>query len=274
VSAICAVSLTASGLPENSIGRAQQDLLAIVTGTRTLVRDKYCSWYIEFLETHLRVILKSHLEPCLEGLEDLPDDSKPILIYRFLAAVAERLSSRNELALQEVVSELERRHVFKTAAPPSHQLVFIAIGWLTMLYDPDLKFQPEKLQINTKLRTPGQKPLRTQMYWTFQQDLSQVQQPLNSLFRVFGHLIPQPEPPPSSVERVPAGNPYYSEYIILSCICYNTLHKVAKIKIEWVDVLNLHLEFDEASKVLKIFRFPSFCRMIYAGEGGFTFLNR
>lgn len=41
----------------------------------------------------------------------------------------------------------------------------------------------------------------------------------------------------------------------------------------WVNTLNLHLEFDQARKTLKVFRYPSFCRLLYR-EVDKTLLDR
>jgi hypothetical protein len=46
-------------------------------------------------------------------------------------------------------------------------------------------------------------------------------------------------------------------------VCYQTLRNVCRVEIEWVDALGLHLEFNSTRKVLKVFRFPSFCRLMY-----------
>ena len=253
-------------------------MLTIITTLRSSENhtfDEYSAWYIAFLESRFRDILHSHLEPCLEGLcKSSVDNEVLILVYRFMTIVAENLKEKDQLTLQDIVTFLERKGIFKPASPPSHQLVFISIGWLTMLYDP--VYTPgldlQKLQINTFSRTSGN-PLQAAQYYEYTQGLSQIHQPLNALFLVFGHLIPRPEAFPSP-EGVANANPYHTEYLILSCLCYDTLHKVGKISIEWVDSLGLHLEFDETNKVLKVFRWPSYCRMVYAGEKRGTFLNR
>lgn len=45
-------------------------------------------------------------------------------------------------------------------------------------------------------------------------------------------------------------------------MCFNTLQSLAGLKIEWVTSLALHLELDSGKKTLKLFQFPSFCRMM------------
>ncbi|KAI9817883.1 MAG: hypothetical protein M1827_001002 [Pycnora praestabilis] len=149
----------------------------------------------------------------------------------------------------------------------------MTVGWLTMLYDPETSPSQEMLQILSRIRL-SDNPLNTRSFHTFSQDCSLVGQPLSNLLQVFGNnIIPQ------STTRQHQGtggnaNPYNSEYLILSYLNYRTLTMVANIRVEWVDTLSLHLEFDEEHRVLKVFRFPSFCRLIYAGSTDRTALCR
>jgi hypothetical protein len=73
----------------------------------------------------------------------------------------------------------------------------------------------------------------------------------------FGKLIPD-TPLRRRTEVAP---PF--EWIIVPFVCYQTLKNICHIEIEWVDALSLHLEFDSSRKRIKIFRFPSFCRIMY-----------
>jgi hypothetical protein len=61
--------------------------------------------------------------------------------------------------------------------------------------------------------------------------------------------------------------------MIASYISFHSLHQVLNVKVEWVDVLNQHLEFDHRNAVLRIFRFPSMCRLMYRDVEG-TLLNQ
>jgi hypothetical protein len=47
-------------------------------------------------------------------------------------------------------------------------------------------------------------------------------------------------------------------------LSYYTLTRLAQLEIQWVDSVCQHLEFDSHHKVLKLFRFPSFCGMVCA----------
>lgn len=50
-----------------------------------------------------------------------------------------------------------------------------------------------------------------------------------------------------------------NELINAYMVLFDTLDAIASIKIEWVDTIDLHLAFSSRTKVLSIFRFPSYC---------------
>jgi hypothetical protein len=54
-------------------------------------------------------------------------------------------------------------------------------------------------------------------------------------------------------------------YLTVSYICFNTLRNVGNLRIEWVNTLNLHLQLDVRERVLRLFRFPSFCWLMHEG---------
>ncbi|KAN0114722.1 hypothetical protein V8E51_004266 [Hyaloscypha variabilis] len=86
--------------------------------------------------------------------------------------------------------------------------------------------------------------------------------PLNHVFSQFGRLITgrtQQSGQVGSNLQVDV----FREQLIVSYLKFQTLYQVAKIRIVWVDCLSLHLDFDEKSKHLKVFRFPSFCKLMY-----------
>ena len=59
-----------------------------------------------------------------------------------------------------------------------------------------------------------------------------------------------------------------------SYLCYYTITLMANIKIHRVSNVCEHLEFNQGEKVLKIFRFPSFCAMMCSGNSELTFLDK
>ena len=204
-------------------------------------------------------------------------------MYQLLIDMAELALSKDNLTLQDMVDKQDQ---FDSKFLPTNglltQLIFMAFGWMSMLYDPDPEPSVGKLQLSrvNRVTLPRQtSTLKTEFLHTFEQGFHQLQQPLDNLFCVFGMILPPFESPltactscSSSIK--PTGHDDSSEYLILSFLSYYTLVKVAKIKIEWVESLNLHLEFDEGARVLKLFRYPSFCRLMYPEAGSETFLQR
>jgi len=128
-----------------------------------------------------------------------------------------------------------------------------------MLYDPEPIQRPGQLRVRQATGSMGPRRARTRPGRTFiryvQEGFDGFDQPLFVYLRKFGHLIPEV----GAFPKVP-------ELISVSHVCFSILDKVADVKIEWVNSLSLHLEFDNVRRVLKIFRFPSFCMLMYRNQ--------
>jgi hypothetical protein len=98
----------------------------------------------------------------------------------------------------------------------------------------------------------------TKKYHTYKQNFDYIDSPLYELLGRFGELIPQPRPH-STHEP---GAPRSTEVIAVKDVCFSTLQGLADFKIEWVTSLALHLEMDSSKKTLKLFQFPSFCKIM------------
>jgi len=131
-----------------------------------------------------------------------------------------------------------------------------------MLYDPEPFQRPDDLCIRKaqgsiprqRTRTPRQRT-RTRpgrVFTNYTQDIEGSEQPLYLCLRKFGKIIP-------AFEEYPNNTPLIS----VSHVCYSILDKVAGVELEWVNSLSQHLEFDNFRRRLKIFRFPSFCMLMY-----------
>lgn len=80
--------------------------------------------------------------------------------------------------------------------------------------------------------------------------LENTRRSISTSMRLFSSY---PSPPP-----LPLLRPEESR-IDLALVCFHTLNTIASIEIDWVDTIDLHLEFDSYTKVLSVFRFPSYC---------------
>jgi uncharacterized membrane protein YqjE len=239
----------------------QQDcLISFIVGD-TIIKGSLataCVWYARFL----RYKFNSHwhlLAPVLVGIDDestAPKRGDLVIVYKFVMTVARLLKTQTSLALSEIVDELDNELQLKQqldgerAIP--NQLVFAAIGWLTMLYEAVCKPDADKLEV-TKTST-------TRKIYTYSQGLDHVDRPFDYLLSNFGDLIPGPRILTSAERGDSSDLP--TEDIKVQSVCFNTLHSVVGIKIEWVSSLALHLEIDSGKKTLKLFQYPSFCRMM------------
>jgi hypothetical protein len=102
--------------------------------------------------------------------------------------------------------------------------------------------------------------LDTRKFYSFRQSFEYNEFPLYNLIGRFGDLIPEAKMH-SSHHRGVALEPS-NDVILVQSVCFQTLQQYAELKIEWVSSLALHLELDSGKKTLKLFQFPSFCRMM------------
>jgi hypothetical protein len=215
----------------------------------------------------------------LWNLSNEPRPDETSVVYRFMSAVAKSLLEVRGLAMVEIVDEVANLHLLKDqndeerAIP--NQLVFAAVGWLSksaesfysvaakliitiaMLYDPEPTQPPGELVIRRSTGSIPRQRVMLRSGHTFtsyrQRDFEFFDEPMFIFLRRFGHLIPE----------TGAGPVGANELITVSYVCFSMLDKVADVKIEWVNSLSLHLEFDNVRRILKIFRFPSFCMLMY-----------
>jgi len=150
-----------------------------------------------------------------------------------------------------------------------------------MLFQQRQESQPGRLEISAEAfhgfenrQNPSSRRLpHKQILATFSQDFTDIDLPLYRLLERFGKLIPNA--PAMRPERTSGPLPDMNtiDWIDVSLVCFHTLHKIADIKIEWVDVLALHLDFDSRKRTLSIFRYPSFCFLMYT-SGAVTINER
>lgn len=248
----------------------QDNLIVLITGDQLIkgsLADS-CLWYSRYLRSRFH----NHwhlLAPALVGLEDnslAPASGDMVVVYEFVLAVAKLLKNKPDLALVEIVDELENRGLLKqqlddVRAIPN-QVVFAALGWLTMLYEAVSHPKADNLEV-TKTSTSSsgyRNPLVTKRYSSYKQGFDYIDSPFHSLLGRFGDLIPeaggfQTHQPGSQLIRS-------SEVIMVQSVCFNTLQQIAELKIEWVTSLALHLELDSGKRTLKLFQSPSFCRLM------------
>jgi hypothetical protein len=247
-------------------------------------------WYLGFIDRRIEATETLIFLPILGALrEDLQRNMgfrghnivDKRRAYRLLIRVAEALKSREKkgLALTDILAVLQdpsqQEHLGKGDEEYqclAIQLVFSIIGWLTMLYEPVSNPERNKLQLQRPTTTQRQRNLRTDIIHDLSLDISTPRQaasitqyPFHRLLQRFGTLVPCPDPIYDPRElgldngMQGRGDSAIDSAFLGHNLCFHTLKKIIEVRIEWVDSLNLHLEFDQGKRTLKLFRYPSFC---------------
>jgi hypothetical protein len=123
--------------------KRQDSLILFIVGDQ-LVKGSLatsCLWYSRYLRSkfyhhwHL-------LAPALTGLEDnsvAPASGDLVVVYDFVIEVAKLFKSRKDVALVEIVDELDNRNLLKPQMDEEraipNQIVFAALGWLSKCLD-------------------------------------------------------------------------------------------------------------------------------------------
>jgi hypothetical protein len=121
--------------------RQKQDhLVSILVGDQMIkgsLADS-CLWYRRYLQS--KFYRHWHLlGPALVGLEDnstAPASGDLVHVYSFVIEVAKLLKTRRNLALVEIVDELDNKNMLKPQMDEEraipNQIVFATLGWLSM----------------------------------------------------------------------------------------------------------------------------------------------
>jgi len=138
-------------------------------------------------------------------------------------------------------------------------IVHVADIKLAFLYEPRQDSKAIQLQISKFGTSPhGNKVwVSSLLLDRYSQSFEDMDMPISSMLSLFGQLIPDLT---RLRKQRDSATP---EVISPSLVSYRTLWKVCHIDIVWVDTMGLHLDFDSTTKKLKIFRFPTFCRLMF-----------
>lgn len=206
-----------------------------------------------------------------DSIIDSPSVPKFDRFCLILATIAAELRGKSNITLSDIVNTLQEAGYFSrdTVKEESNlQLVFIAMGLLTQVYCPELNQPPQTFRIH---QPKGHKPSSRDRTWfsfstQIQKNISTIQ-----LLLSFGSAsgpIPRPHQSHSTAA--------FTEQDALKAtyLSYYSLTRLAEIKVIWVDSLAEHLEFDRRQRVLKLYRFPSFCALLCSADSEKTFLCR
>ena len=192
-------------------------------------------------------------------------------MFDLIGAVAESISGQSDLMLDGVVANLEAKSLLTANDEAhffAHQLVFIITGLITMLYEPSLEPQTDRLVI-TNGTTERHKAPRN-VTWTkhYLEKIDTTELSVDVILKLLSCIDGPLSYQTSESSRLE------QDALQATNLCFHTLTGLANIKIRWVNNVCEHLAFNQREGVLKIFCFPSFCAMMCSGKSGLTFLDK
>ena len=161
----------------------------------------------------------------------------------------------SDIAIHQVLNRLDEKSALIGNRTEDRELkvkhlVFNVIGWVSLLYLPS----PNPRSTSFKIALQGAiSPSRASA------GIDKSTRPVDELLRAFGELIPRNATSKAALEHGAArSSPLKFKVSYLNAA---TLGSLASIKIQWVDTISAHLEFDPSIPAVLLFKAPSFCKL-------------
>lgn len=229
------------------------------------------SWYDTWLSRQLK-----ELPYCLTGLRVashmLPDRQCLNTLFEAIEDFANRIEG---VSIDEITKYLQETGIFDTAQEllgPQRLLVFAILGWRSMLYQ--AAFNVCSVQELAIHQDSGQ-PHSGLVFDTYRVSAELSDRPLSVLLKAFGQLLPARS---SQIAHLASENsktaPVWQPLHPTETNAH-LLHVLLNVRIQWVDMLALHLDYDKSSRTLSLFGYPSFClEMLHSRNDLFLFQHR
>ena len=250
--------------------------------------DRRCDldWYPNWLANQLGKIDRHELHSNLrwavsyENWADADNEStSPVdpspLDSDFLTIFRAVKSNACEGPIDHIINLLIDEGVFKDNGGDQatdfmrENLVFAMLGWLSMLYSPCFDHEVTTF----KIRHDSNQPNSRLVYETFVVDSKATEHEPACFLKKFGNLLPARH----RALAVTAGqrNKTVSSMSPISPTKFNmqVLSTLLRIRVQWVDTIALHLDYDQTTRTLSLFRYPSICVHQYLGGAIHSFAS-
>jgi hypothetical protein len=246
----------------------KKELCYGITGRREVSGPQLKCWktYLTYLHSRIGLIWAAIILPVAVGLEpDTEPDSAAarIIAYKMLVDVQRYLRDARQSTLLDLVESLKDKNLINDKSEPlALQMGFLFVGWLTALFDP----LPDAMSRTFVIAGKEEKSLRRRIFCrpiirNTRVEIVLGNQPLCRIISRFGILLPQPESDLDVNASRDVENA--TDCIDTAFISFQKLKETLKLEIEWVQTINQHLEFDQQTNMLRIFRFPSLLWLLY-----------
>ena len=251
----------------------------------TLVSDHdFCDlkWYPTWLSRQLLKLPSDYIEKSCCQLFDTGSDrcgepfSAPLaaldtVFWKVWLTVSEFVSSEGRCVIDEVIEHLvQAEKLFNPNVNDPHvlfyqrYLLFAVLGWQSMLYLPSFSSdKPTELVLYQDINQPHS----GLVFDTFKISIDLTDREMAILLKGYGNLLPAR--PPELAKVASETSKVASAWSPLAPAEMNidVLSTVLHVRIHWVETIALHLDYDQATRTLSLFRFPSFCVATLRSEG-------
>lgn len=234
-------------------------------------------WYLSYIDSQIKELWSPHLGPTIRDLSPSWNAARAgdwAQVYKVIWVIASTITTGMqgvqgvEVSLDNIIEELTTADLLASSVVTDHvrNMVWSLAGPITMLFDPKMaNTNLSLLQLRRSASTHTSRGRhRGTVIVNFVQPASIAQVPFYQMLMHFGTLLPEVRSSNLTGQcnhnlNTPNDSHFYPAYI-----SFNVLRSVAKLRIEWVNTLNLHLQLDERKRILRLYRFPAFCRLLYA----------
>lgn len=184
---------------------------------------------------------------------------KPVDFTTFYLETAKFVKAEERFTTMDIVEYLVRLKIIEPEDTnegrlAARTLVFAMIGWQSMLYAPSFgTCPPQQLAIGDVLNG-----FRCQSILELKENQTMPELDFPTLLVGCGLMLPRGN---ICTSEDPEDQKAFETLGMIDpreCNAF-TLHSILRVHIEWVDVIAPHMEFDDETNTLFLFRYPSFC---------------
>lgn len=186
------------------------------------------------------------------------------------AAVNKYVCQGESCGIDEIVEHLDthqlRSHYENATETLIHQryLFFSILAWQSMLFLPSFDFyslngyaidRDTQFAIHQDINQPNSGLI----FDSYQMPMDLADRETAILLKGFGNLLPTRPLHLAKLASETSKEALTWSPIFPVDINAHILSTIMRVRIYWVDILSLHLDYDQATRTLSLFRFPSFC---------------
>ncbi|KAJ3496059.1 hypothetical protein NLG97_g2940 [Lecanicillium saksenae] len=179
--------------------------------------------------------------------------------------VADAFRTHGGLSIVRLIKQLQADSVFRNdeglhSNLGAQGLVFNAIGWISMLYQPSRGLVRTPGSNNFKIAVQSrQSSLRSSV------PAEKAERPLDELLRACVGMFSSSSQTQKDDERN-GSQDHLERKIQVSYLNAHVMKTLANMEFIWVDSISAHLDFDPTTPSVSIFRCPSFCKLHQSEE--------